>query len=71
MTDLKAAFAQQDLDGNGKIDLIEFRAIVEQLGLTLDRAEAEAVFDAADADETGFIDYEEFERWHAEHAKPA
>jgi Ca2+-binding EF-hand superfamily protein len=65
MTDIKAAFDEHDEDGNGKIDLIEFRAIALKLGLDLGRSEAEALFDEVDADETGFIDYEEFAKWYA------
>jgi Ca2+-binding EF-hand superfamily protein len=33
------------------------------LGLELDRAAAEALFDSIDTDEEGTIDYEEFQAW--------
>jgi calmodulin len=66
MTDVKAAFDEYDVDANGKIDLIEFRAIVAKLGLLLDPAEAEGLFDIIDSDETGFVEFEEFEHWYAD-----
>lgn len=64
MTDIRKAFQDFDQDGNGKIDLVEFRTLVENLGMKLDRAEAEQLFDSIDEDETGLIDFEEFEVWY-------
>jgi calmodulin len=64
---VRAAFDEHDLDGNGKIDLAEFRAITAKLGLTLAPSRAEELFDVVDADETGLIDFEEFEEWYADH----
>ena len=60
---IKKSFEQFDEDGNGKIDLIEFRKLLESIGSDLGRAEAEAAFDAIDADETGMINYDEFFDW--------
>lgn len=65
MSDIRAAFEAFDEDGNGKIDLSEFRAIANKLGLGLEFAEAERLFDEIDEDETGLIDYEEFATWYA------
>lgn len=39
------------------------RELVAALGLELDRAQAEALFDSIDTDEEGTIDYEEFQTW--------
>ena len=63
MTDTHSAFGEFDKDGNGEIDLPEFRELVASLGLELDRAAAEALFDSIDTDEEGTIDYEEFQAW--------
>lgn len=64
MSEVRAAFDEFDSDGNGKIDLLEFRQIVKRLGMLLDPIEAEGLFDILDADETGFVDFEEFELWY-------
>lgn len=63
MTDTNTAFSQADKDGNGEIDLLEFRELVAALGLELGVAEAEELFDSIDVDEEGTIDYEEFQDW--------
>jgi calmodulin len=71
MSKVRAAFDEHDADGNGKIDLTEFRALTTKLGLELARAEAEALFDAVDEDETGLIEFEEFEAWYEDHVGKA
>jgi len=63
MQDVKSAFEEFDEDGNGQIDLTEFRELVERLGVELEPAEAEELFDTIDVDETGLIDFAEFEAW--------
>ena len=63
MTNTHTAFAEYDKDGNGEIDLLEFRELVAALGLDLDPAAAEELFDSIDEDEEGTIDYEEFQAW--------
>lgn len=63
MEDLRARFDTYDKDGNGKIDLPEFRALLAELGEKLEPAEAETLFDNIDDDETGMVDFEEFEAW--------
>ena len=66
MTDVRAAFDEFDEDGNGEIDLPEFRKLLEKLGSKLDPAKAEQLFDIIDGDETGLIGFEEFEAWWSE-----
>ena len=61
--DAREAFDKHDEDGNGQIDLMEFRKIVAELGLDLDAAGAEAAFDEIDNDETGLVDFDEFKAW--------
>ncbi len=60
---VKESFDRFDEDGNGKIDLIEYRKLLEEMGSGLGRAEAEAAFDSIDRDENGLIDFEEFFVW--------
>ncbi len=64
--DVREAFDQTDQDGNGQIDLIEFRKLLEQLGSKLDPAKAEQLFDIIDGDEDGLIAFPEFEAWYSE-----
>ena len=59
----KESFDRFDEDGNGKIDLIEFRKLLEEMESGLGRAEAEAAFDSIDRDETGLVDFDEFFAW--------
>lgn len=66
MRDVSEFFRQVDKDGNGCIDLIEFRELLAALGLDLEPAEAERRFDAIDVDENGLIEAEEFATWWTE-----
>ena len=61
--ELRSKFNQFDGDGNGQIDLAEFRNLLGELGEELDSAAAEAKFDAIDVDENGLIDFDEFSAW--------
>jgi Ca2+-binding EF-hand superfamily protein len=63
MLEIRESFDRFDKDGNGMIDLIEFRDLLEAIGYDLGRAEAEAAFDEIDSDENGLIDYDEFSKW--------
>lgn len=63
---VREAFEQTDEDGNGEIDLLEFRKLLEALGSKLDTAKAETLFDVIDGDEDGLIAFPEFEAWWSE-----
>ena len=63
MDDIRKRFDDVDKDGNGKIDLIEFRALLSELEPELDAGGVEAGFDDIDADESGLIDFDEFSKW--------
>lgn len=66
MSDIRETFDKYDKDGNGKIDLQEFRELLAELGDTNEPAKVETLFDEIDEDETGIIDFEEFEAWWSE-----
>jgi len=63
MLDIRESFDRFDRDGNGMIDLSEFRELLEAIGSDLGRAEVEAAFDTIDTDENGMVDYDEFSKW--------
>ena len=48
-----------DIDRSGTIDKKEFRQILPVLGLSVPRADADALFDELDGDLSGEIDYKE------------
>jgi calmodulin len=60
---LREAFEAGDSDGNGKIDFVEFVAMLERLGADLDAAKAQFGFEAVDTDGDGMIDFDEFVEW--------
>jgi predicted outer membrane repeat protein len=53
-------FEQFDGDGNGKIELAEIRAIVEEIDPSISTEEADTIFRKADVDNSGAIDFKEF-----------
>ena len=64
--DVREAFEKTDEDDNGKIDLIEFRKLLQALGSALDPAKTEELFDIVDEDEDGLVGFPEFEAWWSE-----
>lgn len=52
-------FKDWDDDGNGMVNKTEFRKALPMLGLKVDRAVAEELFDSFDEDKSGEIDYKE------------
>src|SRR5690606_25216039 len=61
--EIRAAFAEVDKDGNGAIDLLEFRALMAILAGERSPAEVEADFDAIDSSGEGMISFDDFARW--------
>lgn len=49
-----------DKDGNGTIDLEELRTALTQIGETMTDTEVEELFEAADSNRDGSLDYNEF-----------
>ena len=60
---LRARYDRYDRDQNGRIDLSEFSALLDELGLGYEEAQSRAAFTALDADQNGQIDFAEFSQW--------
>jgi hypothetical protein len=58
--DLEAAFDEIDTDGSGDIDVVELRASMIALGLSVTVAEAQRIADLCDTDGDGTISKPEF-----------
>lgn len=61
--ELKGAFEYSDTDGDGRINFLEFVNLLEDYGVFIDTAQAQAGFDELDADDDGMIGFEEFASW--------
>eukprot|EP00930_Biecheleria_cincta_P033573 TRINITY_DN23262_c0_g1_i1.p1 TRINITY_DN23262_c0_g1~~TRINITY_DN23262_c0_g1_i1.p1 ORF type:complete len:596 (-),score=103.53 TRINITY_DN23262_c0_g1_i1:50-1801(-) len=57
---LKPFFSNYDINGDGTIDFEEFRMIFKDVGENIAREAQAMIFDAADADKSGDINFEEF-----------
>ena len=55
-------FREWDDDGSGNVSKQEFRRALPCLGLKVDRASADALFDSFDDDHSGSVDYNELHR---------
>uniref|UniRef100_A0A8R1DF00 EF-hand domain-containing protein n=1 Tax=Caenorhabditis japonica TaxID=281687 RepID=A0A8R1DF00_CAEJA len=58
--DLKGIFREFDLNGDGFIQREELRAVMQKMGQSPTEDELDAMFQAADKDRDGNIDFEEF-----------
>jgi Ca2+-binding EF-hand superfamily protein len=63
LADLDEQFDECDVDGDQRIDFIEFSQLVENLGSEVPPAQGRALFDALDVDHDGAIDRREFVEW--------
>jgi len=61
--ELKEGFDFNDSDGNGKIDFVEFVAMLEGLDAGIDADQAQMGFGTIDTDGDGMIDFDEFVEW--------
>eukprot|EP01126_Amoeba_proteus_P050155 TRINITY_DN5904_c0_g1_i2.p1 TRINITY_DN5904_c0_g1~~TRINITY_DN5904_c0_g1_i2.p1 ORF type:complete len:149 (-),score=40.92 TRINITY_DN5904_c0_g1_i2:131-577(-) len=58
--EMRQAFAVFDADGNGSIDKKELHSVLEQLGEDVDEEQLNEMMKAADINNDGTIDYNEF-----------
>lgn len=61
--ELKAKFAQSDLDGAGALNVQQFRMLTLSLGLDMTRRETEAAFNHMKKTQSERLSYEEFHSW--------
>ena len=60
--DMRSVFNEMDEDGNGKITEVQFIAKYYMVDSTLSRDQMHKIFQEADHDNQGYIDYEKFQR---------
>eukprot|EP00747_Dinoflagellata_sp_TGD_P122322 gnl/TRDRNA2_/TRDRNA2_173600_c6_seq5.p1 gnl/TRDRNA2_/TRDRNA2_173600_c6~~gnl/TRDRNA2_/TRDRNA2_173600_c6_seq5.p1 ORF type:complete len:314 (+),score=52.46 gnl/TRDRNA2_/TRDRNA2_173600_c6_seq5:54-944(+) len=62
---IAAIFQQWDSDGNGKISKAELSRVMMKLNPKYTQQEIDVMFNAADSNQDGWMDYREFTRWLA------
>jgi Ca2+-binding EF-hand superfamily protein len=63
ISESRKAFDACDINGDGFIDLAEFRALLEELDGDVSSAECQLNFEIADTEEDGYIGFKEFVVW--------
>jgi len=63
LADLDEQFDECDVDGDQRIDFIEFSQLLENLGWEVPPPQRRGQFDAIDVDRDGAIDRLEFMEW--------
>ncbi|XP_052776936.1 uncharacterized protein LOC128214485 [Mya arenaria] len=67
MEKMKAVFMKMDKDGNGRIDIEEFAAFLQSIGLQMSKQEANMVYKSVDTDGNGYVSFEEFQLYFTKH----
>jgi len=60
LAELRAVFDLFDLNGNGKMDVLELQQVLRSVGLSLGPTEVQAMINSVDADQSGSIEWPEF-----------
>jgi calcium-binding protein CML len=63
ISESRKVFDACDLNGDGFIDTIEFRVLLERLDGDVSSAECQLNFEAADTEGDGYIGFKEFVAW--------
>lgn len=66
LDELREAFDYNDRDGDGRIQLDEFSAMLDELEAGMSPKEIEVGFQDIDTNDDGLIDFGEFVDWWAE-----
>lgn len=66
LDELRESFDYNDRDGDGRIELSEFAAMLDELEAGMSKQEVEIGFKDIDTNDDGLIDFEEFAAWWAE-----
>jgi calmodulin/calcium-binding protein CML/plastin-2 len=66
LDELREAFDYNDRDGDGRIQLDEFAAMLDELESDMSAKDVEIGFQDIDTNDDGLIDFEEFVDWWTE-----
>ena len=66
LDELREAFDYNDRDGDGRIQLDEFSAMLDELEADMSAAEVEIGFKDIDTNDDGLVDFQEFVSWWGE-----
>lgn len=66
LDELRESFDYNDRDGDGRIELSEFAAMLDELEAGMSKQEVEIGFKDIDTNDDGLIDFDEFVSWWAE-----
>jgi hypothetical protein len=62
--DIKASFAEYDVDGNGQIDRHELAAVARKMGVKMNGAQLDEAMSIMDSDSSGGVSLAEFKAWY-------
>lgn len=66
LDELREAFDYNDRDGDGRIQLDEFSAMLDELEAEMTHTDVEIGFQDIDTNDDGLIDFQEFVAWWTE-----
>jgi calmodulin len=66
LDELRESFDYNDRDGDGRIEMSEFAAMLDELEAGMSKREVEIGFKDIDTNDDGLVDFEEFAAWWTE-----